>query len=697
MADGADTDARRSLAGEHELLAKLGLLALGKADLQVVLDETVRRVRRALGAETCTVLELLPDGEQLIVRADDGWDQPLADRERVDAGHHSQAGFTLLQSEPVVVEDTAEETRFQIAPIILLHGIRSGMTVVIHGRERPYGVFGVQTKRPRRFTQEDVDYFQTAANIVAQAVERRRTEAELRRSEESFRSLIEHSPEGILISQERVICYVNRALVSYLGYAAREELLGKSAYDVVHPDDRALVAGRLRAIDDTRVPATPREMRFLRRDGAAVLAESIGVPIVFDGRPAIAAMIRDVTERRRLEQQLVQSDRLASLGTLAAGVAHEINNPLTYVLGNLDFMRARLQDLRTALQRGEIHDPAGAPLEAHVDDLASLVEGARDGGEKVRRIVSDLKTVARGDDDQLVSVDVLKALRKSIEMAQNQIRHRARLKEEYGQIPPVLASESRLGQVFLNLLVNAVQAIPEGDALGNLITVRAGTDARGHAVIEIGDTGTGIPKEIASRLFDPFFTTKPVGVGTGLGLSICHGIVGDLRGEISVESELGRGSTFRVVLPPAAALPPPAPAKKTPPPPRKGRVLLVDDDPLVGKICKRMLDPEHDVTVLTSAREALERLHADPEYDVILCDLMMPEMSGMQLFDELSRSAPAVAERVVFLSGGTFTPGAAAFRERVKNRFLDKPTSAATLKQAVAERLHADSPSKGPA
>lgn len=676
-------------ATRQEVLAKLGLLALGKADLAKVLAEVVHRIRVTLGVDTCTVLELSPSGEELLVRADEGWGEILAGHHTVSAGRQSQAGYTLLSSEPVVVEDIRTETRFHVAPFIQEQGMRSGMTAIIHGRERPYGIFGVQNKELRVFTKEDVDYFQTAANIVASAVERRRTEEELRRSEESFRSLIEHAPEAILISQDRILCYVNPALVSYLGYGSRDELIGRTAYEIVHPDDRALVAGRLRGIEDTRNPATPRELHFLRRDGTSALAESIGVPIVWDGRPAIAAMIRDIAERRRLEAQLVLNDRLASLGTLAAGVAHEVNNPLTYVLGNLDFMRARVQELRSTLTRGAAQGLAPRDIQASLEDLAGLIEGARDGGEKVRRIVSDLKSVSRGDDDKLTSVDVPKVLRKSIDMVQNQIRHRAQLTEEYGQIPPVIASESRLGQVFLNLLVNAVQAIPEGDAFANRISVSTHTDLQGRAVVEVTDTGSGIPVEIASKLFDPFFTTKPVGVGTGLGLSICHGIVTDLGGQILVDSEVGRGSTFRVSLPPAGNAPAPAAIKKTPPPPRRGRVLLVDDDPLVGKICKRMLESDHDVTVHTEARAVLDHLATNTNYDVIFCDLMMPEMSGMQLFEELRRRHPALAERVVFLSGGTFTPSATAFREQVPNLFLDKPTSATVLKQTVASRLHA--------
>ena len=676
------------LARRQEVLAKLGLLALGNVELQALLDEAVSRIQATLEVDTCTILELSADGKVLLARAGIGWDPPLAGQFTVVGGGRSQAGFTLLSSEPVVVEDLRTEARFEVPTHLLESGLRSGMTVIIHGRDRPFGSFGVHSRRVRKFAKEDVDYFQAAANVIASAIERRHTEEDLRRSEASFRSLIEHSPEAILVSRDRIICYVNQALVAYLGYATPADLLGRSAYEIVHPEDRGLVAGRLRSIDDTGSPAVPREIRFVRRDGAAVVAESIGVPVVFDGRPAIAAMIRDVTERRKLEARLHLNDRLASLGTLAAGVAHEINNPLTYVLGNLDLMRGAVAELREARRDLTFGSPSAARrVDERLDDLVKLAEEARNGGEKVRSIVSDLKRFSRGDGQEAPqAVDVREVLRSAINVVRNQIRYRAQLVEEYGEIPFVAAGEARLGQVFMNLLVNAAQAIPEGRAKDHRIDVRTRKSADGRAVVEVSDTGSGIAQEIQDKLFDPFFTTKPFGVGTGLGLSICHSIVTSYGGEITVESQPGRGSCFRVSLPAAprqerqarqAAAPRPAA------PIRRARVLLVDDDAFVAGVCRRMLAPVHDVTVVHSGREALDLLLGDGAPDVVFCDLLMPEMTGMELFETLESCAPPLTGRFVFLSGGAFTAHATRFRERVGNLFLDKPCTAAVLLAAV--------------
>jgi signal transduction histidine kinase len=227
------------------------------------------------------------------------------------------------------------------------------------------------------------------------------------------------------------------------------------------------------------------------------------------------------------------ADRMASVGTLAAGVAHEINNPLAFILANLEFAIGELGD-------------AGASAE-----VSPALTEARAGPLRVREIVRDLRAFSRAEPGGSEVVDPRSVLQSAIGLAQNEIRHRARLDVDAGEIPLVVASERRLGQVLVNLLINAAQAIPEGRAAENVVCATTGTAPDGRARIEISDTGSGIAPELLGQIFDPFFTTKPVGVGTGLGLSICHGIVAALGGEIQVESAAGKGSTFRVLLPPA--------------------------------------------------------------------------------------------------------------------------------------------------
>jgi signal transduction histidine kinase len=254
------------------------------------------------------------------------------------------------------------------------------------------------------------------------------------------------------------------------------------------------------------------------------------------GRKLLGGVSLDVTERKSMQAQLVVSDRLAAVGTLAAGVAHEINNPLAFVLSNLSFLAGELQGVAREL-------PPGRTAE-----MEEVLREATDGAHRVRQIVRDLRTFSRGDDEVATAVNVQAVLESAITMARGELKMRAQIVREYREVPLVEGNEGRFGQVFLNLLINAAQAIPPGkpDQHEVRLVLRHSAD---RVIVEVKDTGMGMPPEVRARIFDPFFTTKPVGEGTGLGLSICHGIVTGFGGEITVESEEGRGSTFRVSLP----------------------------------------------------------------------------------------------------------------------------------------------------
>jgi CheY-like chemotaxis protein len=268
-------------------------------------------------------------------------------------------------------------------------------------------------------------------------------------------------------------------------------------------------------------------------------------------------------------------------------------------------------------------------------------------------------------------------------MAWHEIRHRAHLAKAMADVPPVDANAARLGQVFLNVLLNAAQAIPEGHADQNEIRVVTRTDERGNAVVEVSDTGIGIAAEDMPRIFDPFFTTKEG--GSGLGLAISHGTVKDLGGEIQASSVPGHGSTFRVVLPPAKQwhTAPPASSQDVRVLARR-RVLVIDDEPLVCEAIARALSEDADVECECEARQALARIAAGARYDVILCDLMMPVMTGMDLHAEVVRAAPMLAGRFVFMTGGAFTPRARAFLASVVNPCLEKPLDTGKLRSLVA-------------
>ncbi|HSN91268.1 MAG TPA: ATP-binding protein [Anaeromyxobacteraceae bacterium] len=395
-----------------------------------------------------------------------------------------------------------------------------------------------------------------------------------------------------------------------------------------------------------------------------------------------------LAELRRTQQQLVVADRRVSIGRLAAGVGHEINNPLSYVSGNLDWLRTELGRLQRALSSGDPSARAGA-LQL-IGEMAAAVMEAKEGTDRVRRIVRQLKVFSHGGDDEgRERASVAEAIGVALDMSAHEIRHRAQAVKSFREAPPVLASPVQLAQVFVNLLVNAAQAIPVGAADRNEIRVSLGTDESGWAVASVRDTGSGIPEDVRSRLFDPFFTTKPVGEGSGLGLAVSQGIVRSLGGEITVESEVGAGSTFTVRLPPCPPDVEASPVRQEPastPPPRRLRLLLVDDEPLVTSSLVRSLGSEHWLTVSGSGREALARIEAGERFDVILCDLMMPEMTGMELHAELARLLPDQAARVVLMTGGGFSEGARAFLASWSGPCLEKPVDLDKLRRLFHER-----------
>ncbi len=499
------------------------------------------------------------------------------------------------------------------------------------------------------------------------------------RARAAFRTLMEISSELVLLHRDGVVLYANPAVTNALELPSAEDLASRLLVDLVHVDDRALVEARVLA-PAANAAHEPFALRWRRRDGGMRMTEAVAAPVDFDGAPAVVLVARDVTERAEFQHQLLQRDRMAALGTLSAGVAHEINNPLTYLLVNLEHVLRRLRAASASDDPVTELAGSGGGLVALVQSLQHAVEGAN----RVRQIVRDLLTFSQGNVEQRSIADVRGIAESAVQMAWHEIRHRARLVKSLADVPPVDANEARLGQVFLNLLVNAAQAIPEGHANANEIRVSTRTDDEGHAIFEVADTGVGIAPEHLPRIFDPFFTTK--GEGTGLGLALSHGTVRGLGGRIEVDSAPGRGTTFRVILPAAKPWRPAAPtsAHDVRALPRR-RVLVIDDERLVGDAVARSLAEDNDVEVVTDAQAALARIEQGARYDVILCDLMMPVMTGMDLYAEVVRRAPRLAARIVFMTGGAFTPRARAFIESVVNPCLEKPLDMSKLRSILAK------------
>ena len=370
-------------------------------------------------------------------------------------------------------------------------------------------------------------------------------------------------------------------------------------------------------------------------------------------------------------------NRIALLGTLAARLAHEINNPLTFIVPSID---QAMEDL------GALVDQVPS-LRA---TLATLRE-AREGAEHASLVAKDVRMFSRREPGAVGAVDLRRVLDATLRLAHRDVEARAKLVRDYDGVPPVLGSEVGLGQVFLNLVVNAVQAIPAGDPYGQRVTVR-GREELGRVIVDVSDTGSGMTEAVRRRIFEPYFTTKSEGDGTGLGLSISRDLLTSYGGTIDVHSEVGRGTTFTVTL---QAMPRDSVVSSRPPV-RKGRVLVVDDDALVAEAVRQALATENEVVVAASGPEALALLAIGETFDAIFCDLMMPEMDGMRFYDEVSYVAGSVTEVIAFLSGGVEDEATEVFLARTGRPVLEKPFDPEGLREYVRERVRREPQGVGP-
>jgi PAS domain S-box-containing protein len=487
--------------------------------------------------------------------------------------------------------------------------------------------------------------------------------------------------DGVLICEMlpdkgRCMVYANESFQRMVG-RRQEELVGRPP--------GSLLGGEPEPETRERMDTALREGGYFR--GEVVLAHGDGSRVhselqmspVRDAHGRVTHFVsihRDITAQKQLLQaKLVAAERIAAVGTLAAGVGHEINNPLAYLVLNLE---GAVQ----SLSRGS---------EGLGEGLARL-ESAREGAERIRIIVRDLKVFSRQEGEERVALDIHSVVAPALRMAAHAVRPRARLVREFGDPPPVLGNEARLGQVMLNLLVNALQAIPEGDPERHEVRVRTGRDDTGRALVEVSDTGCGMPPSVLARIFDPFFTTKTSGEGTGLGLPICQQIVQAHGGELRVHSEEGKGSVFTVLLPatqgevPGVAPEPQVVAAPCEAPPRR-RILIIDDEPRLAQSMRMLIEPSHDVFVTTRGAEALTWVSEGQRFDLVLCDLQMPGTTGMDVYSHLCANAPELAERLVFISGGAYTQATRDFVRSVRNRILEKPVRPNELLAAIDEAL----------
>ncbi|HWQ13476.1 MAG TPA: response regulator [Roseiflexaceae bacterium] len=545
------------------------------------------------------------------------------------------------------------------------------------------GVLAVDNQQSERtFTENDQYLLSALADYAAIAIENARLYGAVKASEARYRDLFANAYDLIFTLDRNLTLLSINKVGPHLTGVPEERLLGRPLHELCVPEAWSPSAHQLAELLRGR-EIQPFELQLRGREEAPVFLE-VSARLVKDGQRGdiIHCIARDLTERRKLEEQLLRSEKLSAIGQLVAGVAHEVNNPLTSISGYTQLM---LRDKTL-------------PPAAHED-----LEHINTQAERAARIVQNLLLFAREHKPQRLLIDLNETVRSTLTLRAYQLRvDNIRVVTELDpNLPQTVADPYQLQQVILNLINNAHHAMLERGGQGTLTlrtavapaTSPEGAAGRPALRISVCDTGVGIAPRDLNRIFDPFFTTKPVGQGTGLGLSICFGIVQEHGGRIWAESELGVGTTVHVELPllqerpalPGDAAPPGEQAE--PESLARGRVLVVDDEEPVGQLLARLLrDIGQAPTVVTSGAEALELLGHEP-FDLVLSDIKMPGMSGFDLYQAVRQRDPELAARVVFVTGDTLSAATQARIAQIGNPYIAKPFQIERLETLVRALL----------
>ena len=590
----------------------------------------------------------------------------------------SFCGHVVADDTDLIVPDAEVDARFSDNPIVT-----GGPHVRFYAgaplRTQDGAVLGTLCAIdhvPRQPTPLQLESLDILARHVVLLLERRRLSlaladenALLRASEWRLNSVFEAMAEGVVVQDGRGQINQSNASACQILALTEEQLRGRTSLDP-----------RWRAVKENGAPFLGEEHPAMRVIATGVRQDNVvmGVHLPEGGTrwisinslpsrvvngvvEEVVTTFHDITILRRAAARVAEQDRLVTTGTLAAGIGHEINNPLAFVIANLDLALDDLQSL------------AGPSPSSRLRDLAEMLGDAKVGADRIRKIVRGLRALAR-EDVALQAVDLRSVLDTSVSLAQHELRAKARVSIDLGDVPPVLGDESRLTQIVVNLLVNAAQAFDHSEPEVNRVSVTSRRLSDDMIRLTVTDNGPGILAEIRQRVFDPFFTTKEVGTGTGLGLAVSRGIAHAIGGELTMEASLPHGASFHLDLRIAPfvddAL---RGAQDGSPDGKRGAVLIIDDDPFVLSTIRRAMAREHAVTAVTDPRVALAHLDAGETFDVIFCDVTMPYLNGPELFAQISARHPESASRIVFVTGGVTNGDIAHFLAESPNEIIDKP------------------------
>ena len=491
-------------------------------------------------------------------------------------------------------------------------------------------------------------------------------------SDETLRTLLDIAPDAIAIVRGGTVLYMSPSGARMLGYANSSDVIGLNMADWLDPEDMKTAIVRIQEAMRTGRALEPAAYvyRARRKEGQLFLAEVASVPITYDGGPALLSFVRDVTERKTLEGRLAEAERLAALGRLSAGVAHELNNPLTHLV-------LAVTRLRQLLDTPEISEDVLAEARAKLAFIA-------DDLDRMMVIARELRLFASPQPTSREPVDLRDVLERAVRtVEETDPGHGIRIERDHGEVGPADADPSRLVQVFTNLVRNAFESLRDGttgQAPTVKLTLRPIGDDRVAAAV--ADNGPGIEPDLRERVFEPFFTTKRYGTGAGLGLAISRSLVQALGGALEVASEPGRGTTFTVTLPRWRRSAPMAAVER--PTTGRLRVLVIDDEISIGRTIDSIFEDQHEVMVSTSAREALAQLERGLTFDVILCDVVMPGASGVDFYEQLRAVRPELCNRVVFMTGATLGSDQGRSLAALPNAVLEKPFDLDRLEAMLA-------------
>ena len=672
-------------ANEHERLKALRSYEVLDTDREASFDALTKLAAGIL--DTPIALVSLVDADRQWFKSRCGLEAQETPRDWSFCGH------VVVSQAPLVVNDTYEDSRFVDNPLVVgepFVRFYAGMPL----RTTDGFVLGTLCtldRAPRRPTDKQLELLDLLALQVVDQLEARRKRHELiveremvRESARRLEVLFDAMAEGVIVHDASgAIARANTAAGHILGLTL-QQVLGRTSHDSfwhwIHEDGSPFLSESHPAAVALRSGVAQRDvvMGIHKPNGTLTWVSINALPMKLDdaGKPyAVIATYHDITLTKTAQltaERLSRQEHLITTGNLAAGVGHEINNPLTYILANLEFAAEELRKI------------AGGKLAERMRELIVVLDEAREGAERIRKIVRGLRSLAREDSDPMPT-DVEVAIETAMNLAAHETRHRATVSKQLARVPLVLADEARLAQVLVNILVNAGQAFTTSDIETNFISISSELATDGRVHISVSDNGPGIPPELHRRIFDPFFTTKSVGQGTGLGLSICHSIITALGGELQVESAVGQGAVFRIVLPVANQLQSARSASVQPPRSLRSRALVIDDEPAVRSTIRRILESDLEVVALGDPRDVLPTLRNGESFDVVFCDLMMPHLRGDVVYAQVVQEFPSLAERFVFITGGVTQPELVSFLASVPNERVEKPFNLENLR-GIARR-----------